>query len=230
MCSGIGLGIVRALLARSNTTVITSVRNAGSVESLRSELSTVEKGAESNFVIVTLDLDAFSTPEKVREHFNAEIRDAIQHIDVLISNAAQATSMGNSLETTALELRSHFETNSIAPLILFQALWPLMKRSEADASVNPPKLLMISSSVGSIEMQEPLPGGAYGPSKAALNWITKRLHLELESDGLVSVAVHPGYSNYFSSITIYLTNVTDGCKPEWDHLLRRLGTFPTLRH
>lgn len=174
--------------------MIASVRNAATGDTLRNELTTTPKGSNSVFVVVTLDLESLSNPEKVRDQFKSEVGDRIHHIDVLISNAAQTTSLGQALQTTAEELRSNFETNSIAPLILFQGLWPLMKSRNGEAHVRVPKLLMISSSVGSIEMQEPLPGGAYGPSKAALNWITKRLHWELENDGLVSVAVHPGYT------------------------------------
>ena len=52
---------------------------------------------------------------------------------------------------------------------------------------------MISSSVGSIRRQEPLPGSAYGPSKAALNWITRALHIQSVGMGLITVALHPGW-------------------------------------
>lgn len=38
-----------------------------------------------------------------------------------------------------------------------------------------------------------MPGGAYGPSKAALNWITRALHLQNEPSGLIAVALHPGW-------------------------------------
>ncbi|KAK8043885.1 short chain dehydrogenase/reductase family oxidoreductase [Apiospora phragmitis] len=51
---------------------------------------------------------------------------------------------------------------------------------------------MVSSSVGCITEQE-APGGAYGASKAALNWITRALHNENERGGLVAVALHPGW-------------------------------------
>jgi NAD(P)-dependent dehydrogenase (short-subunit alcohol dehydrogenase family) len=56
-----------------------------------------------------------------------------------------------------------------------------------------PKLAVISSSVGSIADQEPVPGGAYGPSKAASNWFTKALHSENEESGLVALSLHPGW-------------------------------------
>lgn len=52
---------------------------------------------------------------------------------------------------------------------------------------------MMSSSVGCITTMEPFPGGAYGPSKAALNWLTKSLHAQGEESGLIALAMHPGW-------------------------------------
>ncbi|KAF5021617.1 hypothetical protein F66182_6317, partial [Fusarium sp. NRRL 66182] len=63
------------------------------------------------------------------------------------------------------------------------ALWPLLQKSAA------PKLVNISSIASSITL---LNGhmGAYGPSKAALNWLTRSIHLQHEQ--LIAFAVHPG--------------------------------------
>lgn len=41
--------------------------------------------------------------------------------------------------------------------------------------------------------QHPIPNSAYGPSKAALHWITKRINAEEES--LLSFVFDPGWSN-----------------------------------
>ncbi|KAJ6177702.1 hypothetical protein N7519_008163 [Penicillium mononematosum] len=89
----------------------------------------------------------------------------VTHIDVVICNAGFPTPMTPALVTSAEDLHR----------------------------LLPPKLVVISSSVGSIAGQEPFPGGAYGPSKAASNWLTKALHLQNEADGLVAFALHPGW-------------------------------------
>ena len=183
---------MRALLARTATIVIATVRDDATAATLKDNLSTAPTGAQSGFFVFVLDLSALPAPTEIRQRFLTDTHDAVKRIDVLISNAGQATFMGPSLQTSAETLRAHFETNSIAPLIVFQAFWPLMTRPCTELNAAPPKLFMMSSSLGSIESQEPLSTGAYGPSKAALNWITKRLHLELEKEGLVSVALHPG--------------------------------------
>lgn len=180
--SGIGLGLVKALLARPTTIVVATAREPA-IAGLEAELASTPKGNGSAFQTFELDGATIPAAAELRDRFVAKT--SLTHVDVLIANAGMATSMGTALETTAEDLQTHLAVNAIAPLVLFQALWPLMKDTQT------PKLFNISSSVGSIEISE-LPGGAYGPSKAALNWITKRLHTEHEKDGLVSVAVHPG--------------------------------------
>jgi NAD(P)-dependent dehydrogenase (short-subunit alcohol dehydrogenase family) len=65
------------------------------------------------------------------------------------------------------------------PLVLFQATYPLLK-----ASTSTPKFIAISSVGGSIEIggAMTMKGIAYGASKAALNFVIRKLHHE--NDGL----------------------------------------------
>lgn len=180
--SGIGLGLTKALLARPATTIIATAREPA-ITILNTELASSPTGAGSIYHVFELDAGSLPSPAIIRERFLDETK--LSSVDILIANAGMATSLGAALDVTAADLQTHFAVNATAPLMNFQALWPLMRETKA------PKLFSISSSVGCIEMSE-LPGGAYGPSKAALNWITKRLHCEGANDGLVSVAVHPG--------------------------------------
>ena len=50
----------------------------------------------------------------------------------------------------------------------------------------------MGSNAGTIGDQEkvPVPNAVYGPSKAALNWVTKKIHLE--NQDLISFPLHPG--------------------------------------
>ncbi|GMG42162.1 unnamed protein product [Aspergillus oryzae var. brunneus] len=181
---GLGLGLVKSLLARPATTVIASVRNEEAAASLQAETQAVSVGEQSSLHILQLDFSSAVAPEKVADTFNAAA--GIDHIDVLICNAGYAAPMVPAALISAQDLRASFETNTIAPLLVFQGLWPLLQKSTAT-----PKLINISSSVGSIGDQEPVPGGAYGPSRAAGNWITRALHLQ--HPGLIVVALHPGW-------------------------------------
>lgn len=182
---GLGLGLVKALLARASTTVIATVRSEEAATTLKQETASIPTN-NSILHIIQLDFTTAVEPDVVR---SAVAGTGVEKVDVLINNAGGAQSMAPALQTTAADLRAAFETNTIAPLLVFQGLWPLMQKSESEAA----KLVMVSSSVGSIADMEPVPGGAYGPSRCAQNWITKALHLENGDKGLVAFALHPGW-------------------------------------
>ncbi|KAE8353138.1 hypothetical protein BDV28DRAFT_113074 [Aspergillus coremiiformis] len=182
---GLGLGLVKSLLARPSTTVIASVRNEEAAASLKAETQSLTTGNQSSLHILQLDFSSAVAPQNVREALN--VAAGVDHIDVLICNAGYATApMVPAVLTSAEDLRASFETNTIAPLLVFQGLWPLLQKAAAT-----PKLISITSSVGSIGGQEPVPGGAYGPSRAAGNWLTRALHAQHQN--LIAVALHPGW-------------------------------------
>lgn len=184
---GIGLGIIKSLLARPSTTVVASVRNAEAAAGLKAE--DVSLAAGSQLHIAILDFSEAIPPAKVLESFEAATAGTVDHVDVLINNAGVCPPLTSAVETTAENLRTSFETNAIAPLLVFQGLWSLLQKSRTGA----PKVINVSSTVGGIGAQEPVPGGGYGASKAALNWITRSLHIQNEASGLVAVALHPGW-------------------------------------
>lgn len=185
---GIGLGLVKLFISRADTTVITTVRNQHAVASLEGE--DIQPGSGSRLHVAILDLTRAVEPAKVLEAIEGVTADhPVDHVDVLINNAAYCPELTAAVVTTAEDMRATYETNTIAPLLIFQALLPLLQKSPSGS----PKVFNITSTVGGISQQEPLPGGAYGPSKAALNWVTKALHLQHEKDGIVAVALHPGW-------------------------------------
>lgn len=220
---GLGLGLVQALLARPRTTVVGTVRNGAAAAALRAATTTTATtespsspwGEGSVLEIVELDLSAAPTPATVRAALLAGIGGGdLARVDVLVNNAAAMTPLVRAAATTAADLRAAFETNAIAPLAVTQGAWPLLRRCRAAAA---PKVVMVSSTVGMLAEQE-APGGAYGASKAALNWLTRALHLENGPDsgagekaaeegkeevvvddemapipGLVAFALHPGW-------------------------------------
>uniref|UniRef100_L2G4V6 Aflatoxin biosynthesis ketoreductase nor-1 n=1 Tax=Colletotrichum fructicola (strain Nara gc5) TaxID=1213859 RepID=L2G4V6_COLFN len=187
---GIGLGMVKALIARPSTTVVASVRSEAAAASLKSGVAEVTKGSGSELHVMLLDLSSAPSPAAVREAFTVATAGTVDRIDILVSNAAAPFPMLPISTTPAEDFRKAFEINTIAPLMVFQGLWPLMDKPRTETDV-PAKFIGVTSSVGSIETQEPVPGGAYGPSKAALNHITKSLHAQHKN--LVAVALHPGW-------------------------------------
>ncbi|RYP76850.1 hypothetical protein DL771_001586 [Monosporascus sp. 5C6A] len=187
---GLGLGLTKSLLSRPSTTIIATVRSDEAAASLKSETDSITAANKTTLYILKLDFSSAIPPEKIFEAFNmAAGAGTVSHVDVLICNAGSTPPMTPSAAIKAEDLRAAFETNTIAPLLVFQAFWPLLQKSPSKA----PKVVMLTSSVGCMTLMEPVPGGAYGPSKAALNYLTKSLHVQHEADALVAIALHPGW-------------------------------------
>ncbi|KAG5753804.1 hypothetical protein H9Q70_003567 [Fusarium xylarioides] len=177
---GIGLGFVKALIARTSVTVIATVHNDQARTALKDATSGLANGDGSALRIVQLDFTNALSPEQIRNAFD------IDHVDVLINNAAASFKSYPVLGIPTDDLRSAFEINTIGPLTVVQGIWPLLQKSSA------PKVVNVSSSVGCITYHEVV-SGAYGPSKAALNWLMRALHQQNEA--LVAFALHPGFVN-----------------------------------
>ena len=76
------------------------------------------------------------------------------------------------------------QVNTNGALVLFQAAYPLLKESKT------PKFVAVSSVIGSITMAAQLPVNVYpyGASKAAINWIMRKLHHDFPDFGWSHVA------------------------------------------
>ncbi|KAF5649612.1 Aflatoxin biosynthesis ketoreductase nor-1 [Fusarium sp. NRRL 52700] len=175
---GIGLGFVRALIARPAVTIIATVRNDQARTYLEDATDDVIRGDGAVVSIVQLDFTTALPPDQIRKLFD------IDHVDVLINNAAASFKSFPVLEIPTDDLRSAFEINTIGPLTVVQGLWPLLQKASA------PKIVNVSSSVGCITYHEVV-AGAYGPSKAALNWLRRALHQQ--NQALIAFALHPRF-------------------------------------
>jgi len=70
------------------------------------------------------------------------------------------------------DILSDFQVNSIGPLVLFQSFLSLITAIERT------KFVVISSVLGQIAESLPYTYNAYGVSKAAVNFIAKKIHQE----------------------------------------------------
>jgi norsolorinic acid ketoreductase len=104
---GIGLGLAKSLLTRPSTTVIASARDADKAANLRATLAASPHGSGSKCFLITLDMANLGSPDQLRDRFLLETTHEIDRIDVLISNAGAAVSMGPALNTTAEHMRLH---------------------------------------------------------------------------------------------------------------------------
>jgi len=152
--------------------------------SLSKELSSLPTGSGSKLVTIKID----SAVEGDAKASIASLQPSvITHIDTVIANAGIGTGFGTVLTAPASIVRDSFETNVMGVLELFQATEPLLHKSST------PKFFTMSSNLGSLGIMEYAPGPwfTYGITKAALNYMTRKIHFE--NDWLVSIALSPGW-------------------------------------
>ncbi len=107
-------------------------------------------------------------------------------IDMLINNAGIFPRVGAIEKVDADDYARTLMVNTLGPVLVTQALLPNLRAGERKHIVN------ITSQLASIENNG---GNFYGyrESKAGLNMFTKTLAAELEPEGFVCLALHPGW-------------------------------------
>ena len=136
--------------------------------------------------LIVIKVDSLSEADAVDAAKALQSTYHIDHLDVVIANSGIAKFWGSALETPIKEVQEHFAVNTLGALITFQAFYSLL-----EASISP-KFIVVSTAVASIAEQENIlfPATAYGASKAAVNYITKKIHME--NPRLISFPLHPG--------------------------------------
>ncbi|EXJ55060.1 uncharacterized protein A1O5_12799 [Cladophialophora psammophila CBS 110553] len=193
---GIGRGLLERYVARPNHVIIAANRDPDSVSS--KELTTLPRGSDSRVIVVKVDAksetDASDAAKELQEQ-------GIDYINLVIANAGVAYAFGSVANVDINAVRGHIEPNVYGVVRLYQAMLPLLLHS-----VNP-KWVTMGSIAGSIEVyhflllraysvfaelnQPPIDNCAYGPSKAAIHWFTKRMNGEEEK--LTAFVAHPGW-------------------------------------
>lgn len=175
---GLGLAFVQRYLARGER-VFACLRQPD--PSARwAELAAIHPGQLTVLSLDMSQLDSIACFAKLLQgHTDA--------LDLLINNAGQLPSGERFGNVEPGNLEATFRINSAAPLLLTQALTPLLERG------NQPKVLNLSSELGSIANRRAFSTPSYCISKAALNMVTRLLALELTPRGIGCVAVHPGW-------------------------------------
>ncbi|KAF9471367.1 NAD(P)-binding protein [Pholiota conissans] len=176
---GIGLALVAAIASKEPTAFIYAGGRNPSGSPQLVELAAKYPGR--------VELLKYVAGDKVgNEALAKEIEHKHGHIDTLIANAAIMKGMSEIHETSVQNYEEHFSVNVIGPIVLFQAFRDLLKASSL------PRFVAITSGAGSIKMIEdaPMHTSSYGMSKAALNWIVRKIHYE--NDWLVAYPQCPG--------------------------------------
>jgi NAD(P)-dependent dehydrogenase (short-subunit alcohol dehydrogenase family) len=110
-----------------------------------------------------------------------------QPLDVLINNAGVYGKEGSLTELDYESLADTFAVNTLGPLRLTAALLPALRRGSAR------RIIHITSKMGSISDNGMGGSYAYRLSKAAMNMAMRNMHVDLQGEGFVTIAMHPGW-------------------------------------
>jgi NAD(P)-dependent dehydrogenase (short-subunit alcohol dehydrogenase family) len=179
---GLGLSLVRALLARGDR-VVAACRQPGKA----TELNHLAGEHPGRLHLLPLDVaDAKSQAELARElPLVLNDDDGEGRLDLLVNNAGVLHSGERFGRVGAGHLEDSFRTNAMGPFLLVQALAPLL----ADGA----KVANLSSVLGSIAATARFGTPSYAISKAAQNMATVLLAHALQERGIVVLALHPGW-------------------------------------
>ncbi len=184
---GIGFATARLLAARG-VTVLLGARHEQ--HGRQAEQALRADGADARY----LPLDV--TSEDSARQAAGRVGGEYGRLDILVNNAgiARGDGSGKPSETTLQTLRAVYETNVYGPVLVTNAMLPLLRLSDAGRIVN------VSSEVGSIASMTdpaspmwPMASVPYPSSKTALNMITAMYAKELRGTPIKVNAANPGY-------------------------------------
>ncbi|PRP74609.1 short chain dehydrogenase (predicted) [Planoprotostelium fungivorum] len=177
---GIGFNLVKNLISRADTIVYAAARDPQKATELQ-KLATAHK----NLHIIKI------TSGSVEDAKNAaaNIEKQSGGLDYVIANAGIAYSNSRLKDVTLEDVNDHFQVNVVGVLVLFQAVLPLLLKRQTRV------FEAISSAVASntnAALFVPFNNGSYSLSKAALNYLVRRISVEHAEENLVAFTVHPG--------------------------------------
>jgi NAD(P)-dependent dehydrogenase (short-subunit alcohol dehydrogenase family) len=177
---GIGLEICRQLGRRGEIRVFLTARDGTKGNAAAQKLR--DEGLDVEFH--PLDV----TSEQSVKTFAGWLEATCKRCDVLVNNAGVMADPRGSrvLDSRPAIYRETLETNLLGPLMLIQALAPLMRKGGYGRIVN------VSSGQGQLsDMAAGTP--AYRVSKTALNALTRTCAAELRGSGILVNSLCPGW-------------------------------------
>jgi NAD(P)-dependent dehydrogenase (short-subunit alcohol dehydrogenase family) len=176
---GIGLALTKAFLD-GDYLVIASCR----VPEQAVALQALQAAKPARLHIVELDV---VQPDSLT-NLPAAVEKISDQIDVLINNAGVLLPSNNFSQISAASLRQSFEVNSIAPIMVWQTLLPLLQKAVLPRVVN---ITMPTQALSAL--QNRTSNHHYIASRYALNALVKMAAAELGQAGIVTIALYPGY-------------------------------------
>jgi len=172
---GLGLEFVRQYLNQNNDVIACCRKPDEAVE-----LNKLKSEFPHQLEIFSLDMSLESSVDQLALKLRQK-----ECIDILINNAGIYVRDGDFKTLNLNDVKKNFEVNTLGPMRVTKALLPLLLKSQN------PKMVVISSKMGSIA--DNTSGGAYSYriSKAALNCFVGSFCIDFPN--IVSLALHPGW-------------------------------------
>lgn len=168
---GIGFQLLKLALEKGHT-----VFAVGRKLESKPEILALEKSYASKLNLISVDLANPEAPSMIAN----ELASQGGTLDVLINNAG-VMHKGDG-ESDFLE---SYRINSVVPYLMTKALIPSLKKGTS------PKVVSVTSLMGSIADNSSGGYYAYRSSKTALNMINKSL--AIDNPWLTSIVIHPGW-------------------------------------
>ncbi|KAG9475259.1 C-signal-like [Eleutherodactylus coqui] len=187
---GIGLEFIHQFLKSPNPPekIFATCRDPESPQS--QELKNLST-KNPNVIVIPLDTTELAS-------VNASVKEVEKHLkgkqlDLLINNAGIQTPV--TLDSQTSEDMLHvYNVNVVGPMLVTQAFHPLLKRAEGLGNSG---VVHISALLGSLTKVPVLfsafPVISYRCSKAALNMLSRCQAEGYKQDGIISIAIHPGW-------------------------------------
>ncbi len=207
---GIGFAIAEQLGELGYTVAVGArddARGSAAVEQLR------EKGIDAFSVALDVTSDADVAQAA------STIADVTGRLDVLINNAGVGGSTANGAQDpTTLDLdvaRTVLDTNVFGAVRVTNAMLPLLAQAPS------PRIVNVSSNMGSLELHTGPIMAAYAPSKTMLNGITVQYARRFADTNIIINACCPGYVS-----TDFTGNSAGRAPAEGAAIAVRLATLP----
>jgi len=179
---GLGLEFVKQYLKRGEE-VIATCRNPEKADVLQQ----LQQKHSDKLKIIQLDV----ADKKSINAAHKEVKQKFESLDILINNAG-IRSGGEQNSYTIGEMHTEdvdkvFRVNSTGPVLVAEKFLDLIEKSSN------PKIINITSGLGSIGNKRWVFRYSYCASKAALNMFSKLMSFELQEKGIIVIPLHPGH-------------------------------------
>ncbi|KAF8771528.1 Speckle-type POZ protein B like protein [Argiope bruennichi] len=195
---GIGLEIVRQLVnvEKPPQIIFATYRDKAKVQDLE---KIKKETTKTEIVLIKADVNNPKDITAARKVVEDKVKD--KGLTLLINNAGVLQELEFE-DITEEHLLFHLKTNTIAPILVFKEMLPLLekaaaRKTHAGMSVSRAAVISITSKYASVGAQVDDPDWlrsiGYRISKTALNMAMRIISLKVKDKGILVVCIHPGW-------------------------------------